>query len=67
MPDPPFKIDVEFGMSALSDLDNPLKPLLDVLQKKYGINDRDILELRAKKKVVKKGKEFIAFKIETSH
>ena len=48
-------------MSKLSDIDNPLKPFLDILQKKYGINDRDINELLVKKTVVKKGDEFIFF------
>lgn len=63
----PNKVDVtsnlciEFGMSKLSDIDNPLKPFLDILQKKYGINDRDINELLVKKTVVKKGDEFIFF------
>lgn len=64
MPLPPYLIEMEFGMSALSDIDNPVKPFLDILQKKYGINDRYINTLIVRKKQVKKGLEFITFKIE---
>jgi len=64
--EPPFKIDITFGFSStLSDLDNPLKPIIDIIQKKYGINDRDIWELVVRKIITKKGKEFIQFKITT--
>lgn len=63
MPSPPYSIDIEFGMSKLSDIDNPLKPFLDILQKKYHINDRDINKLSVYKTVVKKGDEFIKFDI----
>lgn len=55
------KLNVEFGISKMSDIDNPLKPFLDILQKKYKINDRNINELTVKKTVVKRGKEFIFF------
>ena len=62
--DPPFRIDYEFGFSnKMSDLDNPVKLVTDILQKKYGINDRDIYELNIKKKIVAKGKEYIKFDI----
>lgn len=61
---PPFAINIEFGFSnTLADIDNPLKPFLDILQKKYGINDRDIYELTVKKTVVKKNCEYIKFNI----
>ena len=59
-----IKINITFGFSNKgSDIDNPLKPFLDILQKKYGFNDRDIYELNVKKEIVKKGSEFIYFKI----
>jgi Holliday junction resolvase RusA-like endonuclease len=55
-----LRIDIVFGFSnSTSDIDNPLKPILDILQKKYGFNDRYIYELNVKKLVVKKGTEFI--------
>ena len=59
-----FSIIIEFGFSTvLSDIDNPLKPFLDILQKKYTINDRDVYLLSVSKKVVPKGSEYIKFKI----
>lgn len=57
----PYKLVVTFGISTTSDLDNCLKTFLDVLQKKYGINDRDIFEIHAKKEVTKN--HFIDFEI----
>ena len=62
--EPPFRIDIVFMFSnKLSDIDNPLKPILDIIQKKYGINDRDVYELNVKKEVVKKGMDGIMFNI----
>ena len=60
----PLKIDVIFGFSSrASDIDNPLKPLIDVMQKKYNFNDNQIQELNVKKEYVKKGEEFISLNI----
>lgn len=57
-------IDIVFGFSnSLCDIDNPLKPFLDILQKKYNINDRDIYKLTVTKEVIKKGNEFIKYQI----
>jgi len=59
-----FHLDVIFGLSSkLNDIDNGLKPFIDILQKKYGFNDRDIYKLTVEKIIVKKGAEFIDFKI----
>ena len=56
----PIKISLVFGFSSkLSDIDNPIKMVLDILQKKYKFNDRDIYELNIKKEITKKGYEFI--------
>lgn len=64
IPSGKLKLVVEFGFSSkLADLDNPLKPFIDILQKKYGFNDKDIFELNVKKVLVKKGKEYIKWKI----
>lgn len=66
IPTPPFKVSYEFGFSSvLSDIDNPVKLITDILQKKHGFNDRDIYELSVKKKIVNKGEEYIKFKIES--
>jgi len=64
IPKPPFKVYYEFGFSsANSDLDNPIKPLQDILQKRYGFNDKDIFEMTAKRVKVKKGNEYLIFEI----
>ena len=43
-------IDFEFAFkNPKSDIDNPVKPLLDILQKKYGFDDKDIYELNIRK------------------
>lgn len=59
-----IRIDIEFGISKLMDIDNGLKPLIDILQKKYKFNDRYIMELNIKKTVVKKKEHFIKINIE---
>lgn len=60
-----LKISYEFGFSnPLSDFDNPVKSMTDILQKKYGFNDRYIMEANIKKVIVPKGEEYIFFKIE---
>ena len=66
LPTSPLTISIEFGFSNVaSDIDNPLKPFLDILQKKYLFNDKDIFELIVNKKKVNKNSEYIAFKIQT--
>lgn len=63
-PTAPFVLKYRFGLSnILSDLDNPVKPMTDILQKKYGFNDKDIYRLQVEKILVKKGQEFIDFEI----
>lgn len=58
------RVEIEFGVSSkLADIDNPVKPILDILQKKYGFNDRDIFELTIRKTLTKKGQEYINIKI----
>jgi Holliday junction resolvase RusA-like endonuclease len=60
-----LKLDLVFGFSnKMSDIDNPLKPILDILQKKYGFDDRNIYELSVRKEIVKKKEDFIQFNIE---
>ena len=60
-----LKIYFEFGFSnSQSDIDNPIKPILDILQKKYGFNDSQVYEMNVKKEIVKKGSEYIKIEIE---
>lgn len=63
---PPYHIALIFGMSnILSDFDNPVKPFVDILQKKYGFNDRDIFKATIEKVKTAKGEEFISFELKT--
>ena len=55
-------INVGFSSSA-SDLDNILKPFIDVLQKKYKFNDNRIFKQVIEKCIVGKGEEYISFGI----
>lgn len=64
---PPGKLELHlhFGFSStLADFDNPVKPFVDCLQKKYGFNDklirRCIIEVDDD---LPKGSEFIKFKL----
>tara|TARA_R110000787_G_scaffold254828_1_gene360150 strand:- start:188 stop:517 length:330 start_codon:yes stop_codon:yes gene_type:complete len=60
-----ISIKITLGFSNVgSDIDNPLKPFLDILQKKYNFNDKEIYKLSVDKTIVKKGKEFISFEVE---
>lgn len=55
-----LRLDFMFGFSnAASDLDNPVKMLMDIAQKKYGFNDKMVFELNVRKCLVKKGLDFI--------
>ena len=66
MPPPPYEIYLHFGFSnKKADIDNPVKPFLDIMQKRYNFNDCEIYCLNLKKSIVKKGFEFIEFEIKT--
>lgn len=66
IPEGELFIKIVFGFSSkLKDIDNPLKPFLDILQLKYKFNDRDIYKLNVEKEIVKKGAEFINFEIKS--
>ena len=54
----------EFGFSSKSsDWDNPIKTTQDVVSKYLEFNDNQILIGAARKQIVKKGEEYIAFKL----
>lgn len=66
IPDGPLSVSYEFGFSAkTSDWDNPIKPFQDILQKKYGFDDKRIMRAEVIKSIVKKGEEYIKFNIST--
>ena len=57
-------VKILFGFSSPNaDVDNCAKPFIDILQKKYKFNDKNIYDLRLSKVDVKKGDEFISFEI----
>ena len=59
-----IKLAIQFGFSSkASDIDNCCKSFIDCLVKKYGVDDKHIHELHVFKTIVKKGEEFIKFKI----
>lgn len=54
------RLKITFGFSnMMSDIDNPVKLMIDLLQKKYNVNDRDLIYLVLHKEKTKKGEEFI--------
>ncbi|MAO23838.1 MAG: hypothetical protein CMJ25_24080 [Phycisphaerae bacterium] len=64
IPDGDLHVSIEFGFSnKASDLDNPVKLFVDILQKKYGFNDSRICEYSLKKKKTIKGADYIMFDI----
>lgn len=66
IPNGKLKLSIHANVSnTQSDIDNPVKPFLDILQKKYGFNDSRVYELNVKKSIVPKGKEHILFELES--
>ena len=61
--DGPLEVYYEFGLNTVADWDNPIKPLQDILQKKYNFDDRRIIKATVIKKVVKKGEGYLKFSI----
>ncbi len=62
--DGPLKLALKVGFSSpLADIDNFIKPFLDIMQKRYGFNDKQVYEIHAIKEIVKKGEEYICFDI----
>lgn len=59
-----LKLKITFAFSSkASDIDNPIKPLIDILQNTYRFNDKQIYKLEVEKIDVKKDREFIDFEI----
>lgn len=65
IPSGPLKIRLHWGFSSkASDADNPIKPFVDCLQRQYDFDDKLVFDYHVTKEVVKRGQEFIQFKIE---
>ena len=64
VPDGKLSLSIVAGLSSKNaDVDNILKPLIDILQRKYSFNDRQIYRLTVEKEDVPKGSEYIEFTI----
>lgn len=64
IPEGKLEVKITYGLSSRnSDIDNPTKPFLDILQKAYRFNDKNIYQLLLRKEDVKKGKEYVDFDI----
>ena len=62
--DKPLELSIKCGLSSRNaDVDNVLKPFIDILQKKYVFNDKNIFKITIEKEIVKKGFEFIDFNL----
>jgi hypothetical protein len=62
VPSGKLRLIIILGLSNKNaDWDNPIKPLQDILQKKYGFNDKMVYLGIVYKVDVKKGEEFIKF------
>lgn len=64
IPEPPYHIYFKFCFSTTNaDCDNPLKIQIDLLQKFYNFNDRNVYKLTVEKTIVPKGHEYFEFMI----
>jgi len=64
VPNGDLELSLVFGFSSRSsDFDNPVKPFVDCLQKRYLFNDKNIKKCTICVEMVKKGDEFIEFEI----
>jgi len=62
VPEGELELYLQWGFSnAASDFDNPVKPFVDCLQKKYGFNDKRIKRCLIEVVKVKKGDDYIEF------
>lgn len=58
-----LELNVTYGTSKASDLDNLNKTFIDCLTEKYGFNDNRIYRIVMRKFPVRKGEEFIHFEL----
>jgi Holliday junction resolvase RusA-like endonuclease len=64
LPMPPYEIRLTLGLSdSRSDWDNPIKSFQDVLQKKYGFNDKLIKRAVVEVEATPKNGEYIIFEL----
>lgn len=64
IPEGELSLYLEFGQSnSRADIDNGIKPVLDIFCKAYGFDDCRIVEMSVRKKKVEKGAEYVLFNI----
>lgn len=64
VPDGKLEISLKYGFSSkASDIDNPTKLILDIFQKKFNFDDKNIYKLTLEKEDVKKGSEYFEYEI----
>ena len=62
----PLMVVIEFWFSnSASDIDNPVKPVLDAIQDRYGINDKRVFKLEVEKKIVARWEDYFSYQIYT--
>jgi Holliday junction resolvase RusA-like endonuclease len=62
VPEGKLSLSIDVGYSNKNaDIDNAIKPMVDIMQKKYGFNDSRIYEMHVRKIIVDKGKEYFKF------
>jgi len=60
----PLGLRIRAGLSnRAADLDNVVKPFLDILQSHYGFNDNRIYRIEMTKVKTEKGQEYLAFEL----
>ena len=65
--DKPLFVHYVFGVSNMgADIDNPCKPITDILFDFLGVNDNRIEKMFIEKVKTDKGKEFIGFHVDTT-
>ena len=64
IPTPPYEIRFKFGFSSkASDIDNPVKSLMDCLSEYYGFNDKLVRRIVIDSEIVGRGNEYCEFEI----
>lgn len=63
IPQGKLEIHFKFYISSVSDVDNPIKLLIDIFQKFYKFNDKNVMKLIVEKVNVKIGQEYFEFEI----
>ena len=59
-----FRVDYEWGLSNnQADVDNPIKPTTDIMQRWFQFNDKQVRIVKATKRLVPKGAEYAKVRI----